>query len=152
MSSKSPRIAELIRDCSHPVYSAYYVGYFECFNRGLYYEAHDVLEELWLSEGKTAENHAFYKGLIQVAGGFVHMKLHYAEPQHRVHGQRLDPAARLLRLGVLNTALYPNPHLSLDLHQLHALCHQYLQSLETGKYTHNPWSPHQLPRLALQNT
>ena len=149
MSSKSPRIAEMIRDCTHPVYSNYYIGYFKCFNTGLYYEAHDVLEELWLAEGKKSENYSFYKGLIQVAGGFVHMKLHHAEPEHRVHGKRLDPAARLLRLGILNTSLYPNPHYGLNLNTLHDQCHIYLKSLEVGKYLQNPWSPYQLPQLNL---
>jgi len=150
MSSKSPRIAELIRDYSHPMYSAYYIGYFECFNAGDYYEAHDVLEEVWLKEGKSSKNYLFYKGLIQVAGGFVHMKLHQAQPDHRIHGQRLDPAARLLRLGIINTALYPNPHQSLDLNRLHEICHQYLIVLEKEQYCRNPWRPEQLPRLTLQ--
>src|SRR5688500_13861280 len=27
-----------------------YTGYFTCFNLGQYYEAHDVLEDLWLGE------------------------------------------------------------------------------------------------------
>jgi len=43
-------------------------GYFECFNSGRYYEAHDVLEDLWLRQGKTHPDHAFHKGLIQLAG------------------------------------------------------------------------------------
>ncbi|MEM6883615.1 MAG: DUF309 domain-containing protein [Verrucomicrobiota bacterium] len=149
MSSKSPRIAQLIQDCSDPIYSAYYIGYFKCFNAGSYYEAHDVLEEIWLAEGPAAKNYSFYKGLIQIAGGFVHMKLHHAEPHHRIHSQRLDPAARLLRLGILNTSLYPNPHQSLNLNTLHELCHPYLLALETGKYIQNPWSPENLPQLTL---
>jgi hypothetical protein len=149
MSSKSPRIAELIRDCSHARYSPHYIGYFKCFNAGYYYEAHDVLEELWLAEGKTAENCAFYKGLIQIAGGFVHMKLHYAEPAHRVHGQRLDPAARLLRLGIQNTSQYPDPHLSLNISTLHDLCHDYLKPLAAGHYRQNPWDPTQFPQIQL---
>ncbi len=150
MSSKSPRIAAMIQDCRHPDYSPYYIGYFKCFNSGSYYEAHDVLEELWLDEGKSSLNHHFYKGLIQVAGGFVHMKLHYAEPTHRVHGKRLDPAARLLRLGILNTARYPSVHQSLNLDQLHRLCHTYLKPLEDGHYLNNPWTPDHLPQLNLE--
>jgi len=106
-----------------------------------------VLEELWLAEGHSSPNYLFYKGLIQVAGGFVHLKLHHSAPDHRIHGQRLDPAARLLRLGILNTALYPNPHQSLDLNQLHQLCHDFLQPLESGQYRKNPWQPDHLPQL-----
>ena len=29
---------------------AHYLGYFDCFNRQLFYEAHDVLEDLWLPD------------------------------------------------------------------------------------------------------
>ena len=43
-------------------------GYFECFNRQWFFEAHDVLEELWLAGGKSGPNYAFHKGLIQLAG------------------------------------------------------------------------------------
>ena len=50
-----------------------YQGYFKCFNAGAYYEAHDVLEHLWLRT--RDENHLFFKGLIQVAGAFVHLML-----------------------------------------------------------------------------
>ena len=57
-----------------------YLGYFACFNEQRYYEAHDVLEHLWLKEGRSAPDYAFHKGLIQLAGGFVHLKLQWAWP------------------------------------------------------------------------
>jgi hypothetical protein len=63
-----------------------YLGYFECFNRAEYYEAHDVLEHLWLQQ--RDENHAFFKGLIQVAGAFVHLRKQYEHPTHPKHGRR----------------------------------------------------------------
>ena len=57
-------------------------GFIECFNRQAYFEAHDVLEELWL---KTHSGHRdFYKGLIQTAVAFL--KLQQGKP---------DPAVRL---------------------------------------------------------
>lgn len=38
------------------------------FNRGLYYEAHETLEQLWLEDhGPERE---FYQGIIQVAAGY----------------------------------------------------------------------------------
>jgi hypothetical protein len=37
------------------------------FNEGLYFEAHDVLEEVWL--GRTGREKTYYQGLIQVAVG-----------------------------------------------------------------------------------
>lgn len=125
------------------------MGYFKCFNAGHYYEAHDVLEELWLKGGKASENYSFYKGLIQIAGGFVHIKLYQQYPGHRIHSNRLDPGARLLRLGVLNTSLYPDPYHDLSLYKLHEICQTYLKLLEESLYTQNPWSPEQLPQLQL---
>ncbi len=37
------------------------------FNEGFYFEAHDVLEEVWI--GRTGREKVFYQGLIQVAVG-----------------------------------------------------------------------------------
>jgi predicted metal-dependent hydrolase len=37
-----------------------YTGYFTCFNDAQYYEAHDVLEDLWL--GEPAPTTPFSKG------------------------------------------------------------------------------------------
>ena len=50
-----------------------------------------VLEHLWLKEGRGAPDYAFYKGLIQLAGGFVHLKLQRSHPEHPKHGRRLLP-------------------------------------------------------------
>ncbi|MBU3666681.1 MAG: DUF309 domain-containing protein, partial [Chthoniobacterales bacterium] len=91
---KHDRIAAQIahlepRGGRHPCY----IEYFRLFNAQEYYAAHDVLEHIWLdSEG---EQYVFYKALIQFAGGFVHLQHHHREPQHRIHGKRLRPAARL---------------------------------------------------------
>ncbi|MEO8206668.1 MAG: DUF309 domain-containing protein, partial [Chthoniobacterales bacterium] len=70
-------------------FDARYLGFFDCFNRCLYYEAHDVLEDLWLE--KRDENHAYYKGLIQVAGSYVHLQKQYYRPHHHKDGRRLYP-------------------------------------------------------------
>src|SRR6266850_7200307 len=50
VSKKSAKIATLIGSCQGRDIDAHYLGYFECFNHGFYYEAHDVLEELWLRD------------------------------------------------------------------------------------------------------
>lgn len=148
VTHKSPRVQELVAHCHHPVWDARYVGYFACFNAQLYYEAHDVLEDLWLAEGREGANYAFYKGLIQAAGAFVHMKLHHAEPLHRVHGQRLAPAARLLDLAFRHTSGYAPRHQDLDLSAFHALCHDYRNRLQAGQFHHNPWAPETAPQIA----
>ena len=41
------------------------------FNRGYYFEAHDVLEDLWM--GTVGEDRLFLQGLIQVSVGFYHL-------------------------------------------------------------------------------
>jgi predicted metal-dependent hydrolase len=73
MTHKSLGISKLIEPFRGRDLDAHYLAYFECFNRGLFFEAHDVLEELWL-EQKGGSNYAFHKGLIQLAGAFVHLQ------------------------------------------------------------------------------
>src|SRR2546423_12627744 len=75
-----------------------YIGFFECFNSQRYYEAHDVLENLWLE--RRDENYAFFKGLIQIAGAFVHLQKQFLRPTHPKDGRRLRPAARLFKLAL----------------------------------------------------
>ena len=127
-----------------------YQGYFRCFNAGEYYEAHDVLEHLWLKDGSGGENYAFYKGLIQVAGAFVHLRKQFEHPSHAKHGRRLAPAARLFDLARANLAPYGPIHLSLDVAALRALCTETRDALAASVFTRNPWSPDSAPKLALQ--
>jgi predicted metal-dependent hydrolase len=61
VSHKSARIAAHDRVLPGQELDAHYAGYFDCFNRQLFYEAHEVLEELWLKD-KYGPNGAFYKG------------------------------------------------------------------------------------------
>src|SRR5262249_14188682 len=60
------KLAESLHDGEDSEFPIFYLGYFRCFNAQQYYEAHDVLEHLWLK--KRDENYAFFKGLIQLAG------------------------------------------------------------------------------------
>ena len=76
-----------------------YAAYFHHFNREDYYEAHDVLESLWLEEGRKARGAAFLSGIDPVGGGLSFICESIIEyPGHRVHQQRLAPAYRLLGL------------------------------------------------------
>jgi len=70
-------------------------GFIECFNRQAYYEAHDVLEELWLKT--TGERRDFYKGLIQTAAVFL--KLQQDKP---------EPAMRLAQRAASHLEKYPS--------------------------------------------
>lgn len=148
MSKKSAKIQNLISGLSHPEYDPHYLGFFACFNQKAYYEAHDVLEELWLAEGKSGSNYFFYKGLIQTAGAFVHLKKQYQEPLHHVHGKRLAPGTRLFRLALVNLAAYPENYRGVKLKAIRSMNQNYIQALETSP-GQNPWSPEAVPYLSL---
>jgi len=129
----------------HPCYR----GYFVCFNRGDYYEAHDVLEHLWLQDAGNDE--AFFRGLIQIAGAFVHLKKQFFAPLHHVDGKRLRPASRLFRLGMTNVTPYGPRHYQLEIDDVLHLCSGYLTELEDRNFEINPWDPSQLPVLKLND-
>jgi len=127
----------------HPCYA----GYFVCFNRGEYYEAHDVLEHLWLQ--CTDANALFYKGLIQLAGGFVHLRKQHLRPDHPKDGRRLAPAARLFDLAAANLAPFAPHHLQLDVASVLALASRTAGAIRESNFTANPWTPDARPELQL---
>ncbi len=137
-------LCELPQDSAHPVG---YLGWFYCMNTQHYYEAHDVLECLWHDSGKSHPNWKFYKGLIQVAGSFVHMKLHHEFPTHRVHGKRLEPASRLFVLAEENLAPYGPRHEGISVEDLLSLCERFHAPLRDSEFETNPWSPEVAPQL-----
>jgi len=104
----------------------------------MYYEAHDVLEELWLVK-KEDPLFLFYKGLIQLAGAFVHLKK-----------SKLNPAARLFRLAQKNLGPYPSPTEDLDLREILGRIEQWISELEKSDYTISPYDPENPPRLLLK--
>jgi predicted metal-dependent hydrolase len=138
MSKKSAKIAALIAGCQGRAWPANYLGYFECFNRGLFYEAHDVLEELWLAQ-RDGPNYGFYKGLIQFAGAFVHLQK-----------GRLRPAAALFRLSQTYLGRYPARHEQLDVSRVLALADDWVARLETGGYRENPLDHDAPPQLTVE--
>lgn len=138
MSHKSARIATLIESFQGRQLDAHYLGYFACFNRQLFYEAHDVLEDLWLPD-RRGINGDFYKGLIQLTGAFVHLQKN-----------RLRPAAALLRLAQTNLAKYPGVHLQLDQAVVMALIANWLLRLQLGVGSANPLTANTAPQLNLQ--
>lgn len=131
------------------IYHPCYLGYFECFNNQHYYEAHDVLEHLWLMDGREAPDFNFYKGLIQLAGGFVHLKLHYFAPEHPKHGRRLAPAKRLFLRALEHLIPYGEHHRGLDLIAPLTLARSFADLLQRDGSAANPWSPDHAPRLPI---
>jgi len=139
LSKKSAKIAALIEGCRGKDYDPHYLGYFECFNQQLFYEAHDVLEELWLARRHTPDD-GFYKGLIQFAGAFVHLQKN-----------RLKPAAALFLLSRSYLAKFGPVHQGLDLGRILGHIEQWLQHLETGAYQANPITIFSPPILIINN-
>src|SRR2546423_11506199 len=137
LSKKSEKIAALIASCQGKSYDAHYLGYFECFNRQLFYEAHDVLEELWLAQRHT-ESDGFYKGLIQLAGAFVHLQKN-----------RLGPAAALFKLSRKYLAAYPATYEDLNITFVRQLIEQWLAALERADSSANPLHHQKPPTLTL---
>ncbi len=141
MSKKGEKISALLNELkgsSSGKHSPHYLGYFECFNKGLYYEAHDVLEDQWLRERKGPRD-AFYKGLIQLAGAFVHLQKN-----------RLKPADALFRLAEANMRLYP-PHCEdLNLSAVLLLIEKWRQALASTEFAQNPLLTLASPMLRLE--
>ena len=149
MSGKASKISKLWDGIDARGRDVRYAAYFHHFNREDYYEAHDVLESLWLEEGRQARGAAFYQGLIQLAGAFVHMRKHFEHPGHRVHQQRLAPAYRLLGLAEKNLAGYGEEWEGIRLEVISKLAKEIKSVLSSGEFQKNPWSPKQGPRLEL---
>ena len=126
----------------------FYVAFFRCWNEQRYYEAHDVLEQLWLKTDSDEAN--FFKGLIQAAGAFVHLQKRFEHPSHAKHSKRLPPAVRLFRLAEKNLASFAPWHHGLDVAALCRLLRAYADEILASDYTTNPWSPETAPKLELR--
>jgi predicted metal-dependent hydrolase len=82
-------------------YDPLYISFLYYFNRERdYFECHEVMEELWLQEGRNP----LYQGLLQVAVGLY----------HHANGNR-SGAIKLLTQAVDKLRLYPAHSLGIDL-------------------------------------
>lgn len=104
---------------------AAYHAFFDCFNAGRYFEAHEVLEPLWLAVRARAEAR-FYQGLIQLAGAFVHWQK-----------GRPGPARALLRRCREQWEGYPARYAGLDLARLRGQVAEWLVAVEARQF--QPW-------------
>lgn len=138
VGNKQMRIAAIIQNFQEGELDARYLGYFHCFNRQLFYEAHEVLEDLWLPHRQGPDGD-FYKALIQLAGAFVHLQKN-----------RIRPSAALLRLASDNLAKYPLRHQRLNVAAVQLLITGWQVQIEKGAFFINPLTPKNLPQLALQ--
>ena len=148
--NKRERISDFVRSldsgASEGSADNYYAAYFQLWNVQKYYEAHDVLEQLWLVE-KNAELTRFYQALIQAAGAFVHLQKNFQHPSHSKHRRRLPPATRLFELALRNLEGLPNEFRALDLVRFRALLRRYRDEIVGADFRRNPWSPDTAPKL-----
>ncbi len=100
---KSDRIHTLLQQAPADLHGhdPRYAGFFTLFDQGFYYEAHDLLEDLWLRS--SCGDYFFYKGLIQAAGAFVHLQKN-----------RIAPALSLLALALKNLRPFRPTYRGLD--------------------------------------
>lgn len=154
--SKRERISQFVRDLGekeiepHPERMAnhpFYRAYFRCWNEQRSYEAHDVLEQLWLNTDTTDDS--FFKGLIQAAGAFVHLQKNFEHPAHPKHSKRLRPAVRLFHLAERNLSGFAPRHHDLDVAALCHLLRSYADAIVASDCKVNPWSPENAPKLEL---
>ena len=148
--NKRERISDFVRsletESSEASPQNYYAAYFQLWNAQKYYEAHDVIEQLWLVEG-NAELARFYQALIQAAGAFVHLQKNFQHPSHAKHSRRLPPATRLFELALENLEDLPNEFRALDLVRFRELLRRYRDEIVAADFRRNPWSPDTAPTL-----
>ncbi len=137
MNRKSARIAARIDSLRGGELDEHYLGFFECFNQQLFFEAHDVLEQLWLRQ-RGGPKDLFFKGLIQLAGAFVHWQK-----------GRKQPAAALFKLARGNLSRYAPVQDQLDLTAVLALIEQWLVTLQQAAEPRAPGDALWPPRLDL---
>jgi predicted metal-dependent hydrolase len=137
MSHKRSKVSEVAEPLRGGELDARYLGYFDCFNRQLYFEAHEVLEQLWLKE-RRGPNDLFYKGLIQLAGAFVHLQK-----------QREQPAAALFRLARTNLSKYAPRYEQLDISEILLLIEGWLGELDQTQPAAKRLTIQNAPRLSL---
>ena len=118
-------------------YDPRYRGYFECFNQQRFFAAHEVLEGLWLPQ-RQGPNGSFYKGLIQVAGAFVHWEKN-----------RPGPTVALFTLARANLQKYPATHDGLDVKAVLAMIDEWLRQLKTASPAARSFASARAPQLRL---
>ena len=148
---KQERIADFVQALGAGAGSddSHWQAYFACFQRRLYYEAHDVLEHLWLRERGPSRD--FLKGMIQLAGAFVHLQKQALRPEHPKDGRRLRPAYRLLRLARGNLEAFGPFQRGMNVAGLCARCSEIEALLESGGFLQNPLVQHGGALLCLED-
>ena len=139
MNDKNGKVAKLIAGLRSDKYDPHYLGYFECFNRRLFYEAHEVLEQLWLAS-KNTPNGYYYQGLIMAAGAFVHFQKN-----------RPKAASNLLKSAIGRLKPYGSVHESFEVGKLVEVLESWLYLVESTGCKENPFHAKLAPKLRLRD-
>ena len=118
MSKKDHKVAALMEGIEQGDHDPHLVGYLRCFNCQQFYEAHDVLEALWLKD-RYGSDGDFFKGMIQFAGAFVHLQK-----------KRIRPSKVLFLRCTTYLCKYPSRFYSLDVSGIIRLAKQYALNLD----------------------
>lgn len=109
-------------------YDRLYVAYLYYFNELRdYFECHEVMEELWLEEGRSP----LYQGLLQVAVGLY----------HHANGN-VSGSIKLFSAGLDKLSPYPANTLGIDLAMLMQDSTAYLSKLK--QIAEKPFAPYDL--------
>ena len=105
------------------------------FNRGLYFECHETLEEIWLDE--TGEDAYFLQGLIQAAAAL-----------HNLHRGRSGGPARLFASAQEKLLPYGKQHRGVALDKLLPQLERARTRAEELDQAQGDWDPAWDPRIA----
>jgi predicted metal-dependent hydrolase len=111
-----------------PTFDRLYVQFLYYFNEARdYFECHEVMEELWLEEGRNR----LYQGLLQIAVGLYH---HY--------NGNVSGSIKLFTAALEKLASYPHDALGIDLGKLVEDSHSYMEKLKQIETA--PFEPYDL--------
>ncbi len=104
------------------------------FNRQLFFECHETLEEIWLEE--HGNDRRFYQGVIQIAAGYF--KWQQGVPAG---------AVKLWRMGLEKIEPYGPVYLGVDLASLAEIVKEHLRDLECAQQRGGEWPALNFPTL-----
>ena len=99
------------------------------FNQGRFFDAHELLEDVW--RGSSQEEKKFFQGLVQIAVAFHH------HSTGNVAGMR-----SVLRRALTNLSAAPNDFAGIDLKSLRRSLSAWLDAADHGR----PFPP-SMPRM-----
>ena len=115
--------------------SEHYVKGISLFNSGLFWEAHEEWEEIWLEADGTQSE--FLQGLIQCAAALLKYSRH--EPV---------PAKRLYETAAGRLALCPDMYMGLNVRTFQRAMEQCFLPIIKGP--HQPLDPAAIPRIVVE--